>query len=154
MYQTDFRNVKADVLTRMFNFIFKNVNDERNRFQHQIILIFNCLEIHAIEIEKNFIDQEIIDEIFQFIDILTSTLSKKSSTIEISNRSVISVAFVSNISLFNSNIIYNRVLTTNKKNTKCFKYREIINKNRIALKSINITNCTIEKNVLYRDDQL
>ena len=138
----------------MSDFTSKDVTDERNRFQHQIILTFDRLKMHAIEIEKNFIDQEIVEQISQIIDILILTFAEESSTIDVSNRSVMNVVVAADIFSFSSNIIYDRVLTANKKNTKCFKYRKIINENRTALKSINIIDCTIKKSVLYRDDQL
>ena len=117
MYQTNFKNVKVDVLTRISDFISEDVTDEKSRFQHQIILTSNRLKMHAIETEKNFIDQKVVEKIFQIIDILTSTSAKESSTINVSNRNVTNVVVVADTFSLNLNIIYNRVLTTNKKNT-------------------------------------
>ena len=51
-YQIKSRNVKVDVLTRMFDFILVDFNDERRRYQHQIILTSNRLKIRSMKFDS------------------------------------------------------------------------------------------------------
>ena len=54
MYQIKSRNVKANSLIRLSKFTFKNKIDVRNKYQYQIILIFDRLEIQTTKFEKEF----------------------------------------------------------------------------------------------------
>ena len=53
MYQFDFRNVKTDVLTRLFESISKNENDARIKQQHQMILTSNRLKIRIMKMNSD-----------------------------------------------------------------------------------------------------
>ena len=54
MYQIESRNVKIDLLIRLSKFMFKNEIDVQNKYQHQIILIFDRLKVQITKLEKNF----------------------------------------------------------------------------------------------------
>ena len=54
MYQTKSQNIKTNSLTRLSKFTFKNKIDVRNKYQHQIILIFDRLKIQTTKLEKKF----------------------------------------------------------------------------------------------------
>ena len=54
MYQTKSWNVKTNSLTRLSKFTFKNEIDVRNKYQHQIILIFDRLKIQTMKLKKKF----------------------------------------------------------------------------------------------------
>ena len=52
MYQTDFRNVKANAFTRMSDSLLKNENDVRIQHQQQIILTSKRLKIRAMNLNS------------------------------------------------------------------------------------------------------
>ena len=54
MYQIKAQNVKTDSLIYLLKFMFKNEIDVRNKYQYQIILIFDRLKIQTTKLEKEF----------------------------------------------------------------------------------------------------
>ena len=55
-YQIDVKNVKIDVLTRMFDFRF-NENDDRKRYREQILLSFFKFYLYFIDAINNFYEK-------------------------------------------------------------------------------------------------
>ena len=53
MYQSNFRNVKTNVFTRLFESISKNENDARIKQQHQMIFTSNRLKIRIMKMNSN-----------------------------------------------------------------------------------------------------
>ena len=51
-FQSKAQNLKIDVLTRMFDFRFKNDNNERHQYREQMLFISKRLEIHVVKFDE------------------------------------------------------------------------------------------------------
>ena len=84
MYQTKSRNVKVNALTRISNIISKDKENDRLKYQYQIILIFNRLKILVIDLIKFFVYNQmfLINKFDEECMTLRQTLSENKTTLK------------------------------------------------------------------------
>ncbi len=131
IYQSEKQNLKADALIRMSDVKSVESNDDQKLYQHQMLLSASTFELQSIEDDQ---------DLTQTLLIFDSDLKQKSKVNEDSIKEMIS--------------IQNQIIVENQMNQLCIDIRAALKQNRRICQDINLNNCRVLDEVLWKDDRL
>ncbi len=143
IYQLKKQNLKVDVLIRMSNVKSVEVNNDWKLYQHQMLLSEDKFELQSIKADQEDdqkADQDLTQILLRSDSESDSDLKFKSKANQNSIKDVIS--------------IQNQIIVTNQMNQLCFDIQIIMKQNRRTCQDIDLNNCRVLDEVLWKDDRL
>ncbi len=139
IYQSKKQNLKVDALIRMSDVKSVEANDDRKLYQHQMLLSEDKFELQLIKDDQKA-DQDLTQ-------ILLRSDSESDSDLKLESKA--------NQNLIEEMIfIQNQIIVENWMNQLCFDIQIIMKQNRKTCQDINLDNCKILDEVLWKDDKL
>ncbi len=139
IYQSRKQNLKVDVLIRMSDVKSVEANDDCKLYQHQMLLSEDRFELQSIKDDQKA-DQD-----------LTQTLLRSDSESD-SDSKLKSKANQNSIEEMIS--IQNQIIVENWTNQLCFNIWIVMKQNRKTCQDIDLDNCKVLDEVLWKDDRL
>ncbi len=139
IYQSEKQNLKVDVLIRMSDVKSIETNDDRKLYQHQLLLSESKFELQSIEADQED-DQKSDSDLTQILLRSDSESEQESKANEDSIEEVIS--------------IQNQIIVENRTNQLCIDIRAFMKQNRRTCQDIDLNNCRVLDEVLWKDDRL
>ncbi len=135
IYQSRKQNLKADALIRMSDVKSVEANDDRKLYQHQMLLSEDKFELQSIEADQD------LTQILLRSDSESDSDSKLES--KVNQNSVEEVVS-----------IQNQIIAENWMNQLCFDIQIVMKQNRRTCQNIDLDNCKVLNEVLWKDDRL
>ncbi len=143
IYQLKKQNLKVDVLIRMSDFKSVEANDDHKLYQHQMLLSKDRFELQLIKDDQKT-DQD-----------LTQILLKSDSESDSESDSDSKLESKANQNLIKEMIsIQNQIIVENQTNQLCFNIQIVMKQNKKTCQDIDLDNCKILDEVLWKDDKL
>ncbi len=139
IYQLRKQNLKVDVLIRMSDVKSVEVNDDQKLYQHQMLLSKDKFELQSIEADQED-DQKADQDLTQILLRFDSDSKQELNVNENLIKKIIS--------------IQNQIIVENQMNQLCFDIWIIMKQNRKTCQDINLDNCKVLDEVLWKDDKL
>ncbi len=139
IYQSEKQNLKVDVLIRMSDVKSIETNDDQKLYQHQLLLSESKFELQSIEADQEN-DQKSDSDLTQILLRSDSELKQESKANEELIEEVIS--------------IQNQIIVENQMNQLCINIQAVMNQNRRTCQDIDLNNCRVLDEVLWKDDRL
>ncbi len=139
IYQSKKQNLKVDVLIRMSDVKSVEANDDQKLYQHQMLLSKDKFELQSIEVDQED-DQKADQDLIQILLRSDSDSKQESNANENSIEEMIS--------------IQNQIIVENRMNQLCFDIQIIMKQNRRTCQDIDLDNCKVLDEVLWKDDRL
>ena len=143
IYQSRKQNLKVNVLIKMSDVKSVEANDDHKLYQHQMLLSKDKFELQSIKDDQK-VNQDLIQILFRFdseFDLkFDSDLKLKLKANQNSIEEMIS--------------IQNQIIVENWMNQLCFDIWIIMKQNRKTCQDIDLDNCKILDEVLWKDDRL
>ncbi len=143
IYQLRKQNLKVDALIRMSDVKSVEANDDCKLYQHQMLLSEDRFELQLIEDDQKA-DQDLTQILLRF--------NSESDSESDSDSKLESKANQNSIKEMIS--IQNQIIVENQMNQLCFNIQIIMKQNRKTCQDINLDNCKILDEVLWKDDRL
>jgi len=143
IYQSKKQNLKVDVLIRMSDVKSVEVNNDRKLYQHQMLLSKDRFELQSIEADQED-DQKVEQDLTQIL--LRSDSESDSDSKHESN--------VNENSIKEMISIQNQIIVENQINQLCFDIQIVMKQNRRTCQDIDLDNCKVLDEVLWKDDRL
>ncbi len=143
IYQSRKQNLKVDALIRMSDVKSVKANDDQKLYQHQMLLSEDRFELQSIKADQEDdqkVDQNLIQILLRFNSESDSDLKLESKVNQNSIKEMIS--------------IQNQIIVENQMNQLCFNIQIIIKQNRRTYQDIDLDNCRVLDEVLWKDDKL
>ncbi len=143
IYQSKKQNLKVDALIRMSDVKSVEANDDRKLYQHQMLLSEDRFELQSIEADQEDdqkADQDLTQILLRSDSESDSDLKHESNANENSIEEMIS--------------IQNQIIVENRTNQLCFNIRIVMKQNRRTCQDIDLDNCKVLDEVLWKDDRL
>ncbi len=151
IYQSRKQNLKVDMLIRMSNVKSVEVNDDWKLYQHQMLLSEDRFELQSIKVDQED-DQKVDQEDDQKVDQdLTQILLKFNSESDSDSKHE---SNVNENSIEEMISIQNQIIVENQTNQLCFDIQIIMKQNRRTCQDIDLNNCKVLDEVLWKDDKL
>ncbi len=147
IYQSRKQNLKVDVLIRMSDVKSVEANDDQKLYQHQMLLLEDKFELQSIEVDQED-DQKADQDLTQILLRFDSESDSESD----SDSKLESKANQNSIKEMIS--IQNQIIVENWTNQLCFNIQIIMKQNRRTYQDINLDNCKVLDEVLWKDDRL
>ncbi len=139
IYQSEKQNLKVDVLIKMSDVKSIKTNDDRKLYQHQLLLSESKFELQSIEVDQED-DQKSDSDLTQTLLRSDSESKQELKANEDSIEEVIS--------------IQNQIIVENQMNQLCIDIRAVMKQNRRTCQDIDLNNCRVLDEVLWKDDRL
>ncbi len=139
IYQSKKQNLKVDVLIRMSDVKSVEANDDWKLYQHQMLLSKDKFELQSIEADQED-DQKANQDLTQ---ILLRSDSDSKQELNVNKNSVEEMIS-----------IQNQIIVENQTNQLCFDIQIIMKQNRRTCQDIDLDNCKVLDEVLWKDDRL
>ncbi len=139
IYQSEKQNLKVDVLIRMSDIKSIETNDDWKLYQHQLLLSESKFELQSIKADQED-DQKSDSDLTQILLRSDSELKQESKVNKDSIEEVIS--------------IQNQIIVENRMNQLCIDIRAFMKQNRRTCQNIDLNNCRVLDEVLWKDDRL
>jgi len=139
IYQSEKQNLKVNVLIRMSDVKSIETNDDQKLYQHQLLLSESKFELQSIEADQED-DQKSNSDLTQILLRFDSESKQESKANEDSIEEVIS--------------IQNQIIVENRMNQLCIDIRAFMKQNRRTCQDIDLNNCRVLDEVLWKDDRL
>ncbi len=139
IYQSKKQNLKVDALIRMSDVKSVEANDDRKLYQHQMLLSKGKFELQSIKADQED-NQKADQDLTQILSKSDSDSKQESNVNENSIEEMIS--------------IQNQIIVENWMNQLCFNIQIIIKQNRKTCQDIDLDNCKVLDEVLWKDDRL
>ncbi len=143
IYQLKKQNLKVNMLIRMSDIKSVEANDDHKLYQHQMLLSKDRFELQSIEDDQK-VDQN-LTQILLRSDSESDSESDSDSKLE-------SKANQNSIEEMIS--IQNQIIVENWMNQLCFDIQIVMKQNRKTCQDIDLDNCKILDEVLWKDDRL
>ncbi len=143
IYQSKKQNLKVDTLIRMSDVKSVEANDDRKLYQHQMLLSEDRFELQSIEADQEDnqkADQDLTQILLRSDSEFDSDLKHESNANENSIKEMIS--------------IQNQIIVKNQMNQLCFNIQIVMKQNRRTCQDIDLDNCKVLDEVLWKDDRL
>ncbi len=143
IYQSRKQNLKVDVLIRMSDVKSVEANDDRKLYQHQMLLLEDKFELQSIEADQEDdqkADQDLTQILLRFDSESDSDSKLESKANQNSIEEMIS--------------IQNQIIVENQMNQLCFNIQIIMKQNKRTCQNIDLNNCKVLDEVLWKDDRL
>ncbi len=147
IYQSRKQILKVNALIRMSDVKSVEANDDWKLYQHQMLLLEGKFELQSIEADQED-DQKVDQDLTQILLRLNSESDSKSD----SDSKLESKANQNSIEEMIS--IQNQIIVENWMNQLCFDIQIIIKQNRRTCQDIDLDNCKVLDEVLWKDDRL
>ena len=118
-------------------------NDDQKLYQHQMLLLEDKFELQSMKANQEDdqkVDQNLIQILLRFNSESDSDLKLESKINQNSIKEMIS--------------IQNQIIVENQMNQLCFNIQIIIKQNRRTYQDIDLDNCRVLDEVLWKDDKL
>ncbi len=135
IYQSKKQNLKVNALIRMSDVKSVEAHDDWKLYQHQMLLSEDKFELQLIKA-----DQDLTQILLRFDSEFNSDLKLKLKVNQNSIEEIIS--------------IQNQIIVENWMNQLCFNIQIIMKQNRKTCQDINLDNCKVLNEVLWKDDKL
>ncbi len=139
IYQSEKQNLKVDVLIRMSDVKSIETNNDWKLYQHQLLLSESKFELQSIKADQED-DQKSDSDLTQILLRSDSKLKQESKANKDSIEEVIS--------------IQNQIIVENWMNQLCIDIRAFMKQNRRTCQDIDLNNCRVLDEVLWKDDRL
>ncbi len=139
IYQSRKQNLKVDALIRMSNVKSVEANDDCKLYQHQMLLSEDRFELQSIE-DNQKADQDLTQILLRSDSESDSDSKLKSKANQNSIEEMIS--------------IQNQIIVKNWTNQLCFNIQIVMKQNRKICQDIDLDNCKVLDEVLWKDDRL
>ncbi len=143
IYQSRKQNLKADALIRMSDVKSVEANNDRKLYQHQMLLSEDKFELQSIEADQKDdqkADQDLTQILLKFDSEFDSDLKLESKANQNSIEEIVS--------------IQNQIIAENQTNQLCFDIQIVMKQNRRTCQDIDLDNCKVLNEVLWKDDRL
>ncbi len=143
IYQSRKQNLKADALIRMSDVKSVEANNDRKLYQHQMLLSEDKFELQSIEADQKDYqkaDQDLTQILLKFDSEFDSDLKLESKANQNSIEEIVS--------------IQNQIIAENQTNQLCFDIQIVMKQNRRTCQDIDLDNCKVLNEVLWKDDRL
>ncbi len=139
IYQLRKQNLKVNALIRMSDVKSVEANDDHKLYQHQMLLSEDRFELQSIK------DDQKVDQDLTQILLRSDSESDSDSKLEskANQNSVKEMIF-----------IQNQIIVENRMNQLCFDIRIVMKQNRKTCQDIDLDNCKVLDEVLWKDDRL
>ena len=114
-------------------------NDDRKLYQHQMLLLKDKFELQSIKVDQE--DDQKADQ-----DLILILLKSDSDSKQESNANENSIEEMISIQ--------NQIIVENRMNQLCFNIWIIMKQNRRTCQDIDLDNCKVLDEVLWKDDRL
>ncbi len=139
IYQSRKQNLKVNALIRMSDVKSVKVNDDQKLYQHQMLLSKDKFKLQLIKADQED-DQKADQDLTQILLRFDSDSKQESNVNENSTEEMIS--------------IQNQIIVENQMNQLCFNIQIVMKQNRRTCQDINLDNCKVLDEVLWKDDKL
>ncbi len=139
IYQLRKQNLKVDALIRMSDVKSVEANDDHKLYQHQMLLSEDRLELQSIE-DNQKADQDLTQILLRSDSEFDSDSKLESKANQNSIEEMI--------------FIQNQIIVENWMNQLCFDIQIIMKQNRKTCQDIDLNNCKILDEVLWKDNKL
>ncbi len=143
IYQSRKQNLKVNALIRMSDVKWVEANDDWKLYQHQMLLSEDKFELQSIKVNQE--DDQKVDQDLTQILLRSDSESDSDSKLE-------SKANQNSIKEIIS--IQNQIIAENWMNQLCFNIQIVMKQNRKTCQDINLDNCKVLDEVLWKDDKL
>ncbi len=143
IYQSRKQNLKVDVLIRMSDVKSVEANDDRKLYQHQMLLLEDKFELQSIEVNQED-DQKADQDLTQILLRFDSESDSDSKLESKANQNSIEEMI----------FIQNQIIVENQMNQLCFNIQIIMKQNKRTCQNIDLNNCKVLDEVLWKDDRL
>ncbi len=143
IYQSKKQNLKVNVLIRMSDVKSVEANDDWKLYQHQMLLSEGRFELQSMKADQEDnqkADQDLTQILLRFDSESDSDLKHE---LNVNENSVEEMIF-----------IQNQIIVENWMNQLCFDIWIIMKQNRKTCQDINLDNCKVLDEVLWKDDKL
>jgi len=143
IYQSRKQNLKVDALIRMSDVKSVEVNDDRKLYQHQMLLSEDKFELQSMKADQEDdqkVDQDLIQILLRF-----DSESDSDSKFELKANQNSIEEMIS---------IQNQIIVENQTNQLCFNIQIVMKQNRRTCQDIDLDNCKVLDEVLWKDDRL
>jgi len=147
IYQSRKQNLKVDVLIRMSDVKSVEANDDWKLYQHQMLLLEDKFELQSIEADQED-DQKADQDLTQILlrsDSESDSESDSDSKLELKANQNSIEEMIS---------IQNQIIVENQTNQLCFDIQILMKQNRRTYQDIDLDNCKVLDEVLWKDDRL
>jgi len=143
IYQSEKQNLKVNALIRMSDVKLIEANDDQKLYQHQMLLSESKFKLQSIKADQ---------ENDQKADLnLTQILLRFDSEFDLDSK----FKLKANQNLVEEMIfIQNQIIVENQMNQLCFDIWIVMKQNRRTCQDINLDNCKVLDEVLWKDDKL
>jgi len=139
IYQSEKQNLKVNMLIRMSDVKSIKTNYDWKLYQHQLLLSESKFELQSIEADQED-DQKSDSDLTQILLRSDSESKQESKANKDSIEEVIS--------------IQNQIIVENRTNQLCINIRAVMKQNRRTCQDIDLNNCRVLDEVLWKDDRL
>ncbi len=143
IYQSRKQNLKADALIRMSNVKSVEANNDRKLYQHQMLLSEGKFELQSIKADQED-DQKADQDLTQILLRSDSEFDSDSKFESKANQNSIKEVVS----------IQNQIIAENRTNQLCFDIQIVMKQNRRTCQDIDLDNCKVLNEVLWKDDRL
>ncbi len=143
IYQSEKQNLKVDVLIRMSNVKLIETDDDQKLYQHQMLLFEDKFELQSIEADQE--DDQKADQ--NLTQILLRSDSESDSDLKLESKA-------NQNSIKEVISIQNQIIVENRTNQLCFDIRIVMKQNRKTYQDIDLNNCRVLDEVLWKNDRL
>ncbi len=147
IYQSRKLNLKVDVLIRMSNVKSVEANDDQKLYQHQMLLSEDRFELQSIKADQED-DQKADQDLTQILLRSDSEFDSKSDSDSKHESNANENSVEEMIS------IQNQIIVENWMNQLCFNIQIIMKQNKRTCQDIDLDNCKVLDEVLWKDDRL
>ncbi len=143
IYQSEKQNLKVNALIRMSDVKSIEANDDQKLYQHQMLLSESKFELQSIEADQEDdqkADQDLTQILLRFDSKFDSDLKLESKANQNSIKEMI--------------FIQNQIIVENRMNQLCFNIQIVMKQNRRTCQDIDLDNCKVLDEVLWKDDRL
>jgi len=147
IYQSKKQNLKVDALIRMSDVKSFEANNDWKLYQHQMLLSEGKFELQSIEADQENdqkADQDLTQILLRF-DSESDSESDLNSKLE---------SKVNQNSIEEMISIQNQIIVENRTNQLCFNIQIIMKQNRRTCQDIDLNNCRVLDEVLWKHDRL
>ncbi len=139
IYQSKKQNLKVNALIRMSDVKSVEANDDWKLYQHQMLLLKDKFKLQSIKADQE--DDQKADQDLTQILLKSDSDSKQESNAN--ENSVEEMIF-----------IQNQIIVENQMNQLCFDIWIVMKQNRRTYQDIDLDNCKVLDEVLWKDDRL
>ncbi len=143
IYQSKKQNLKVDVLIRMSNVKSVEVNDDQKLYQHQMLLSEDKFKLQSMKVDQEN-DQKADQDLTQILLRFDSESDSDSKFKSKANQNSIEEMI----------FIQNQIIVENQMNQLCFDIWIVMKQNRRTCQDIDLNNCKVLNEVLWKDDRL